>query len=195
MTSRNKTAPKLILVGCSSGGLTALTGCLETLPPDYSIPIVIVQHRRKYERGLFEEVLQSKVAIRIKQADEKEKIDAACVYVAPPDYHLLVEPDMTLSLNSDPLVNYGRPSIDVLFESAADVCGDRSVGIVLTGANNDGANGIRCIRKKGGITIAQDPSSAEYSQMPQAAINTGYVQYVLKVAEIASFLLSYNGKA
>lgn len=196
MKARNeKTAPWLIVMGCSSGGLSALSGCLGTLPPDYAIPIVVVQHRRKYERGLFEEVLQSKAAIRIKQADEKEKIAAPCVYIAPPDYHLLVEQDMTFSLNSDALVNYGRPSIDVLFESAADACGHKLVGILLTGANNDGSNGIRAIRQKGGITIAQEPSSAECSYMPQSAIDTGSVQHVMTVSQIASFLLSYHGKA
>ena len=110
------------------------------------------------------------------------------MYVAPPDYHLLVEMDKTFSLSSDPLVQFSRPSVDVLFESAAQAYKDKVVGILLTGANNDGAQGISMIRKMGGMTIAQDPGEAQYSMMPQAGIETGHVQFVWKLREIGGFL-------
>jgi two-component system chemotaxis response regulator CheB len=147
-----------------------------------------VQHRAKDSNDLFEEVLQRKCRIKVKQADEKEKICGGYIYIAPPDYHLMVETDKTFSLSSDALVNFSRPSIDVLFESAALVFKERVVGIVLTGANNDGANGIAVIGKMGGVTIAQDPVESQYSMMPQASIDTDQVQFVWRLSKIRDFL-------
>lgn len=179
-----------VVIGTSAGGLYALTSILEHLPSDYRLPVIIVQHRSKDEKTLLEEVLSQKCAIKIKQADEKEKIKGGTVYFAPPDYHLLIEQDHTFSLTSDNRVNYSRPSIDVLFESAAFVYHKKLVGILLTGANQDGAAGIRRIRKNGGITIAQDPAEALFPIMPQAAISTGCVQHTLTLNGIKSFLIN-----
>jgi two-component system, chemotaxis family, protein-glutamate methylesterase/glutaminase len=177
-----------IVVGTSAGGFHALSILLENIPPDYFIPIMVVQHRAKDSRELFEEALQRKCRTTIKQADEKEKVQAGRVYVAPPDYHLLVEMDRTFSLSSDSPVQFSRPSIDVLFESAALVFKDQLIGVILTGANNDGAAGITAIRRMGGLTIAQDPAEAEYSFMTQASIDTGNVTYIWPLARIRDFL-------
>lgn len=186
--SKEKTY-RAIVVGTSAGGLHALTFLLNQLPPDFPIPIVVVQHRSKDQRDLFEEVLQSKCKIKIKQAEEKEKIMGGYVYTAPPDYHLLVETDMTFSLSSDELVLYSRPSINVLFESAAIVYRDSLAGIILTGANNDGASGISMIKKYGGLTIAQSPAEAQFPVMPDASIKTKNIQHIWTLAEIKKFLL------
>jgi two-component system chemotaxis response regulator CheB len=179
-----------IVIGASAGGLYALTRLLQPLTTGFPLPIIVVQHRSKDERSLLEEVLQQKCEIRIKQADEKELIENGTVYFAPPDYHLLIENDRSFSLSFDAPVNYSRPSIDVLFESAADVFKKRLLGIILTGANNDGAAGIRKISMQGGITIAQSPETADYTDMPKAAINTGYVRYIMSPDEISQYLLT-----
>lgn len=179
-----------IVIGTSAGGLHVMTRILKPLPADFPLPIIVVQHRAKDERNLLEEVLQQKCQVRIKQADEKESIDDGVVYFAPPDYHLLIENDRTFSLSFDAAVNFSRPSIDVLFETAADVFKERLLGIILTGANNDGAAGIRKISMRGGITIAQSPETADYADMPKAAINTGYVRHIMSPDEISQYLLA-----
>lgn len=177
-------------MGTSAGGLHALSTIVQQLPFAYPLPIIVVQHRSKDQRNLLEEILQSKSKIKIKQADEKEKISGGYVYVAPPDYHLLVERDRTFSLSADEQVRYSRPSIDVLFESAAVVFGPALVGIVLTGANSDGAYGIQVIDRYGGLTIAQDPEEADFPFMPKACIETSSVKHVWKLSDIKSFLLT-----
>jgi two-component system chemotaxis response regulator CheB len=178
-----------IVIGASAGGLYVMIDILKLLPANFSIPVIVVQHRSKDERSLLEEVLQQKCKVRIKQADEKEKIQPGTVYFAPPDYHLLIENDGTFSLSCDPPVNYSRPSIDVLFETAADVYKDRLLAIILTGANKDGSYGIKKIASMGGTTIAQSPETADYPEMPKGAISTGYVQHVLDPEAIGQFLL------
>jgi len=179
-----------IVIGCSAGGLRVLIPLFEKLPVDYNIPIILVQHRSKDERELLEEVLQQRCLIRVIQASEKESITNGCVHIAPADYHLLIEKDMTFSLTSDEKVNYARPSIDILFETAAEVYTNKLIGIILTGANSDGAGGIKTIRRFGGLTIAQEPKEAEYPAMPQAAIKSGAVDKILTVIEIKNFLLN-----
>lgn len=180
---------KAIVIGTSAGGLYALSAILEKLPAAYPIPVIIVQHRSKDQRDLLEEVLQSKSRISIKQADEKEKIEGGFVYIAPPDYHLLVEADKTFSLSADEPVRYSRPSIDVLFETAAAAYKDSLVGIVLTGANNDGAAGTIAIKRAGGFTIAQQPAEAQFPIMPKAAIETNKVDQIQTLREMQEFLI------
>ena len=179
-----------IVIGASAGGFHAVTTILGPLPVNYPLPVIIVQHRAKHSHDLLEEVLQCKCSMAIKQADEKEKIERARVYVAPPDYHLLVENDRTFSLSSEPQVQFSRPSIDVLFETAAYVFKDKLIGIILSGSNSDGAAGVSLIRRMGGLTIAQDPEEAQYSFMTQASINTHNVQHIWKLNEIYAFLQS-----
>ena len=183
-----RTKYQAIVVGASAGGFHAVSQILGKLPPDFPIPLIVVQHRAKESQELFEEVLQRKCRIKIKQADEKEKIQSGNVYVAPPDYHLLIESDRTFSLSSDPPVQYSRPSIDVLFETAALAYKDKLVGIIHTGSNSDGAAGISAISKRGGVTIAQEPAEAQYALMAQASIDTHHVQHVWRLSEIRDFL-------
>jgi two-component system chemotaxis response regulator CheB len=178
-----------IVIGVSAGGLAILSRILKELPVDFPLPVIIIQHRSKDERTLLEEVLQAKCHIRIRQADEKERIRSGVVYFAPPDYHLLIEKDRSFSLNYDEPVNFSRPSIDLLFETASEVYSNKLIGIILTGANCDGAAGIRAIRERGGATIAQDPVNASFPDMPRAAIETGGVQYIFTPEEIRDFLL------
>ena len=177
-----------VVIGTSAGGLFALTSILEYLPEDFGLPVIVVQHRSKDEKNLLEEVLSQKCKIKIRQADEKESIRAGTVYFAPPDYHLLIERNRTFSLTSDPKVNYSRPSIDVLFETAAVVYKHRLLAIILTGANHDGAAGIKLVKEYGGTTIAQEPDSAQFPAMPKAAIDTGAIDQVLHLKEIVQFL-------
>ena len=181
-----------VVIGTSAGGLFALSTILEALPANFPVPILVVQHRSKDERTLLEDVLSQKCQIKIKQADEKEKITTGTVYFAPPDYHLLVEQDRTFSLTCDERVNYSRPSIDVLFETAAYVYKSKLLAIILTGANHDGAAGIVKVRNAGGATIAQNPEEALYPVMPKSAIATGCVQKILKLDEIRDLLLNLS---
>jgi len=180
---------KAIVIGASAGGLFALSGIVEKLPQNYPVPIIVVQHRSKDQKDLLEEVLQNKSKIKIKQADEKEKIGKGVIYIAPPDYHLLVEEDETFSLSADEPVRFSRPSIDVLFETAAKVFKNNLAGIILTGASSDGAAGIVAVKKYGGLTIAQDPNEAQFPFMPAASIATNEVKYIWKLQEILNFLL------
>ena len=179
-----------IVIGTSAGGLYALKAILEKLPADFPLPVITVQHRAKNERDLLEEILQNSCYLRIKQADEKERIEPGTVYFAPADYHLLIEKDRTFSLSVEEHNNYSRPSIDILFETAAEAYREKLIGIILTGANHDGANGIKKISEYEGLTIAQNPATAQYPVMPQAAVNTKKIKYILELDTIAGFLLN-----
>ena|ERR1051326_330670 len=183
---------KAIVIGTSAGGLFALSAIMEELPYNYPIPLIIVQHRSKGQRDLLEEVLQSRCEIRVKQADEKENIEAGFVYIAPPDYHLHVESDKTFSLSSDEPVCFSRPSIDILFETAAIVFKEELIGIILTGANNDGSAGTVAIKKNGGLTIAQDPAEAHFPAMPASSIKAKGISHILSLSEIKDFLLKIS---
>jgi two-component system chemotaxis response regulator CheB len=178
-----------VVIGVSAGGLHALIKVLGELPRDYFLPIIVVQHRGKEYKKLLEEVLQTKCLLPVKQADEKEIIKPKHIYIAPPDYHLLIELDQTFSLTSDRLVKHSRPSIDLLFTTAAEVYKDELLGIILTGASSDGADGILNIKQAGGYTIAQDPETAEYPYMPQSSISTGAIDIILTLDEIKSYLM------
>lgn len=178
-----------IVIGTSAGGLQVLTSLFETLPPDYPIPVIVTQHRANEQTHLFEEVLQYKCKIQIKQADEKEDILPGRIYTAPAGYHLLIERNRIFSLASDVPVKFSMPSIDVLFESAAVTYKNKLIGIILTGANDDGAAGIQRIKELQGMTIAQDPAEAQFPAMPRAAVSTGKVDAVWKIDQIRKFLL------
>ena len=178
-----------IVIGSSAGGLHALIGLLGKLPENYSIPLIIVQHRSKDERDLLEKILSDKCKIKIGQAEEKEKIKKGNVYFAPPNYHLLIEKDFTFSLSNDPLINYARPSIDFLFQTAANAYKDKLTGIVLTGANRDGSNGIMKIKENGGVTIVQNPDTSEFNTMPMEAVATGCADFVMDLDEISEYLI------
>jgi two-component system chemotaxis response regulator CheB len=179
--------PELIVVGCSLGGMYALEKILKVLPKEFCVPIAVAQHRhRKSNEGL-PEFLRRATHMDVVDAEDKQWIEAGKVYLAPADYHLLVEKG-EFNLSVDDAVRHSRPSVDVLFESAADAYGPTLIGIVLTGANADGAVGARRIKQRGGIVIAQDPKTAEAPEMPEAVIATGVVDQILRLEEIAAFL-------
>jgi len=178
-----------IVIGVSSGGMTALKFIFSTLPADFRIPIVIVQHVSEHSDNEWIGLLNSKSNLTIKEADEKDKIETGNVYIAPANYHLLIENDKTFSLTIDEYVNFARPSIDVLFESAAEAYKDRLIGVVLTGSNNDGAKGIKRIKELGGMVIIQDPETAESSIMPASAIAAIEPDYILSLEKIVQLLI------
>lgn len=177
-----------VAIGVSAGGMKALGTILPELPQKPSYALLIVQHVREGSDNFLVDYLDRMSPLRVMEANEKELIQPGTAYVAPPGYHLLVEEDRTFSLSADPPVNFARPSIDVLFESAADVFEDRLMGIILTGASSDGAKGLARIKVCGGITVVQDPTTAEAPVMPMAAIRASKVNRILKLSEIAVFL-------
>lgn len=173
-------APSLVVVGCSLGGLNALQVLLGGLPRGFATPIVLVQHRGKHPDEALSRLLGAHSALEVREPLDKERIQSGHVYVAPADYHLLVERG-TLALSTEAPVNYARPSIDVLFESAAESYGAGVIAVVLTGANHDGAAGARAIQARGGRVLVQDPSGAESRPMPLAAIAaTGVIPIALE---------------
>ena len=177
-----------VVIGVSKGGMAALKMILSAMPQDLSIPVIIVQHQAPSEGSNLAQLLNSMVAIEVREAQLGEIVAAGSVYLSVAGYHLLIEKDKTFSLSVDPPVNFSRPSIDVLFESAADAYGDKLVGIVLTGANADGSQGLKRIAKNGGLTVVQDPETAEASAMPEAAIAATDVNHVLSLSDIADFI-------
>jgi len=181
-----------IVIGVSSGGMKAMKVLFSLLPMNFKTPIVIVQHIGSRSENIWIRLLNEKSHLEIKEADEKEKIEKGKAYVAPPNYHLMIEMDRTFSLTIDERVNYARPSIDVLFESAAEVYRDKLIGIVLTGANNDGTKGIKHIQECGGLTIVQHPDTAESSTMPSSAIAAIHPDYILSLEDIVTLLIEID---
>lgn len=175
----------LIVAGTSLGGLAALSTLLRELPADFGPPIAIVQHRSAGDEGLLQRLLQATSRLPVLEPDDKTPIRRGCVYVAPPDYHLLVEGAGRFALSTDRPVVSARPSIDVLFETAAAVYGCAAAGVVLTGASADGAAGLAAIRRAGGLAIVQDPETAEAPTMPASALARAGADLVLPVVEIA----------
>jgi len=180
---------EIIVIGTSWGGLNALSQVVAGLPATFALPIVVVQHRSPDAPGFLAELLQTRAALCVVEVDDKRPIVAGNVYVAPPNYHLLIEQGF-FSLTTDAPVRYSRPSIDVTFVSAADAYGRRTVGIVLTGANEDGALGLKRIADRGGYAIVQDPATAEGATMPRAALRTVPKARVVPLDLIANHLIT-----
>lgn len=178
----------LVVAGTSWGGLDALRWLLGGLPDDFPVPIVIVQHRSTESSEVMVRMLQSRSSLAISEASDKDVIEPGHVYIAPPDYHLLVEPG-SLALSTDEVVHHSRPSIDVAFESAADAYRNRLVGVILTGANTDGSAGLKRIRDEGGVTVVQDPATAARPEMPSAAVAAVKGARILPLRKIAPFLV------
>jgi two-component system chemotaxis response regulator CheB len=181
-----------IVIGVSSGGMNAMKVMFSLLPKDFNTPIIIVQHISAHSDNLWIKLLNDQNNLSIKEADEKENIEYGKVYIAPPNYHLMIEKDKTFSLTIDERVNFARPSIDVLFESAAEAYKDKLIGVVLTGSNNDGTNGIKRIQECGGLTIIQDPETAESSYMPASAIAVIKPDYILSLEDIIQLLIKLD---
>lgn len=177
-----------VVIGVSAGGLTALHTLFAALGKDFLLPILIVQHISPTFESRLPMLLNQYREGAVKEAEDKDKICAGGIYIAPPNYHLLVEPEKSIALSLEERVNYSRPSIDVLFETASEAYGERLIGVILTGANSDGAIGLSHIKKRCGLTIVQAPESAEFDAMPKAAIATANPDFVLPLDEIGSFL-------
>ncbi|HEX8130649.1 MAG TPA: chemotaxis protein CheB [Pyrinomonadaceae bacterium] len=177
---------KIVVVGTSYGGLSALQVVLPALAPDFGMSVVVVQHRGKDTDNLCE-FLQRHSALPLSEPNDKEAIAPGRVYLAPRDYHLLIERD-GFALSTEAPVGYARPSVNVLFESAAEVYQAHVVGVILTGANADGARGLAKIKAYGGLCVVEDPASAESRGMPQAAIAATRVDAILPLGEIAPYL-------
>jgi two-component system chemotaxis response regulator CheB len=174
-----------IVIGASAGGVEAIGTLLQGLPVPYAPSLMVVIHLPADRPSLLTEIFQARCRLKVREALDKEHIEPGTVYVAPPGYHLLVEGDRTLALSLDAPVAFSRPSIDVLFESAALAYGDRVLGIVLSGANNDGAAGLAAIRTNGGRGWVQEPADALAAVMPQAAIATAGADLVVPVRDMA----------
>jgi two-component system chemotaxis response regulator CheB len=177
----------MIVVGGSIGGMQSVQSILATLPADFALPIVIALHRPADDEDLLTPLLQRGCKLRVSEVLDKEPIEAGRIYIAPADYHVLIEPDC-LSLSVDERVNHARPSIDVLFESAALVYGDRAVGVILSGAGADGAQGAAAIERSGGAVLIENPSTAFRSDLPAAAIAATAAAMTLPLPQIAATL-------
>ena len=178
-----------VVIGGSSGGMEVLRMILKSIPKDFVLPIIVVQHMHSSSDNYLAHSLNEIFEVTVKEVSEKEDIIPGNVYIAAPNYHLLIENDRTFSLAIFERVNFARPSIDVMFESAADVYGSRLVGVVLTGANYDGSLGLKKIKEKGGLTIVQDPATAEMDSMPREAIEKTDVDFILPPEQIGPALL------
>lgn len=177
-----------VAIGASAGAVDALSKLLPVLPEKFPLPVFIVVHLPADKKSIMAELFNGKCMLEVKEAEDKEDIRPGVVYFAPPDYHLLIEKDKIISLSSEEPVLFSRPSIDVLFETAADAYGEGLLGIILTGANEDGANGLRIISEEGGTAIVQDPQHAFAPYMPQAAIKACPKAKIMQLREIAEYL-------
>jgi len=182
-----------IVIGASAGGVDALSTLLPALPAGAAASTFVVLHLPRERPSLLVNIFAPKCAQPVREAQDKEPIERGVIYFAPPDYHLLVDAGPQLALSADEPVNYSRPAIDVLFESAADYYGERLLGIILTGGNHDGAAGLQAVRQAGGMSIVQQPSEAQAPFMPELALRQGEVDAVLTVAQIATLLRTLAG--
>lgn len=199
-----------IVIGASAGGVEALSMVLPALPANLRAPVFVVVHLPRERRSLLAEIFRTRCALAVTEAQDKEPVEPGHVYFAPPDYHMLLDREkpraprygpeppassqVSISLSVDELVNYSRPAIDVLFESAADVYGSRLLGAILTGANNDGAAGLQAIRRAGGLALVQSPDSAQSSLMPESAIRKTPDALVCTLEQIAGILGSLDNR-
>jgi len=181
-----------IVVGGSAGAIDALGKLLSGLPATFAPPVIVVVHLPPRRQSLLPELFARKCVLAVHEPEDKQPVGAG-IWFAPPDYHLLVEADHTFALSIDEPVKFSRPSIDVLFESAARAYEERLLAVVLTGANDDGALGAQAIRNAGGRVVVQDPSTAEAPEMPRAAIAHAAPQMIGTVPELAAELIRASG--
>jgi two-component system, chemotaxis family, protein-glutamate methylesterase/glutaminase len=177
-----------IVIGASAGGVEALGLILPSLPAKFRPAVLIVLHLPRERPSLLVEIYEKRSALPIREADDKEPIEPGTIYFAPPDYHMLVERNRQIALSTEEPVHFSRPSVDVLFESAADAFGSRLLGVILTGANEDGAAGLHAIHRAGGVTVVQQPDSAKVPLMVVSALQRNPADFVLSLPEIAELL-------
>ncbi|RRA97983.1 chemotaxis protein CheB [Larkinella rosea] len=184
---------KAVVIGGSAGSIPIVVELLKALPEHFTYSVFIVLHRLKNVASSMDMILMNKGnGILVEEPDDKEVIQGHHIYLVPQNYHLLIEPDKTISLDYSELVHYSRPSIDVTFESVAQAYAGSAVGILLSGANKDGADGLLAIVGAGGTAIVQDPATAEYPVMPQAALDRNKRVLIMKPEQIATFLHALN---
>lgn len=179
---------KTVLIGGSAGSLDVLLKIVPALKNNLAVPLVIILHRKSTNDSLLPQLLASKTSLTVKEIEEKEAIIKGRIYIAPADYHVLFEKDQTFSLDDSEKVNYSRPSIDVSFQSAAEVYGASLTCILLSGANADGTDGFITAKNHGGTIIAQEPSTAEVAYMPEQAIQHSAVDHIFDAAQIVAYL-------
>ena len=188
-------AYKAIVIGISTGGVQTLKKLLGALPKDFPLPLIIVQHISPDSgRGIME-LLDGACSIHVKEADEQELPIGGTVYMAPADYHLMVEPDGKLGLSTEPPVNHARPSVDVLFETAAEAFGKGLVGVILTGAGSDGSRGLKRIKAMGGVAVVQNPEDAIADSMPRSAIMAVTPDYVATLADLPRLFINLSKRS
>jgi len=183
---------KYIIIGGSAGSFQTITEILTALPKNYKIPIFLCLHRLKHVRNGFVEALSIKSNIKIVEPEDKEIVRKETAYLAPANYHMYFELGNHIALSIEASVNHSRPSIDISFESAAQTYGKKIIGIILSGANKDGALGLKAIKENGGLTIVQDPEECQVRTMTEAAINTTKVDYIYDSKKIIDFLIKLN---
>lgn len=181
-----------LVVGASAGGVEALLSIFASLPAAYRLPILVVLHMPDDRQSQLAQVFQQRLALRVKEVDDKESLQSGTLYFAAPGYHLLVEQDRSLSLSREAPLHYSRPSIDILFDSAADAYGSALAGILLTGASHDGAAGLATIQRLGGLTLVQDPDEAQVPTMPQAALALLRPDFILRLQDIRALLVELD---
>ena len=185
-----KAAFDIVALAASAGGLSALSKVLGALPPGFPAIMVVVQHLDPRHRSLMADILNRRTPLQVKQAEDGDLLKPATIYIAPPNRHLLVNKNRTLSLSQSELVHFVRPSADLLFESVAASFQERAIAVVLTGTGSDGNMGVKAIKQMGGTVIAQDEKTSEFFGMPGAAVATGNVDFILPLEEIPSALIS-----
>jgi two-component system chemotaxis response regulator CheB len=188
----NFSKTRAIVIGGSAGSFPLVNKLLSSIPPNFNFPIILVLHRLKHIRHGFVEALQVKSKIQVCEPDDKEAIRKNKAYIAPSNYHLLVELGYTFALSTDEMVKYSRPSIDLTFASAGDTYREKAIGIMLSGANSDGAAGFARMKNKGGFMIAQNPDDAQIATMPTAAIEAANPNLILNFDEIVNFILQLH---
>jgi two-component system chemotaxis response regulator CheB len=177
-----------VVIGASAGGVEALSVLLPALPAALRASLFIVLHLPPERPSMLVEIFAPRCALPVREAQDKEPVEPGTIYFAPPDYHVLLDKGPRLALSADEPVNFSRPSIDVLFESAADLYRERLLGVILTGANEDGASGLEAIHRAGGVTVVQEPESAQAPFMVEAALRRSTPDFVLSLDQIAGLL-------
>jgi two-component system, chemotaxis family, protein-glutamate methylesterase/glutaminase len=191
----NRFGAEAVVIGASAGGIDALSQILPSLPPGFPLAVMVVIHLPPDKTSVMHSLFAAKCQVPVREAEDKEPIRPGTVYFAPPDYHLLVETDKHLSLSSEEPANYSRPSIDVLFETAADTYGRSLIGIILTGASSDGAQGLRSVLEAGGTALVEHPDQAYASTMPRTALQICPTARSMSLGDIAEYLLSIKTSA
>ncbi len=181
-----------VAIGASAGGVDVLSVLLSALPADCRASFFIVVHIPRERPSLLSEVFGARCALPVREAEDKEPVQPGTVYFAPPDYHLLLDRGPAFALSSDEPVHFSRPSIDVLFDSAADIYGERLLGLILTGANQDGAEGLAAVGRAGGRTVVQDPGGAAVPFLPEAALQQGPVDFVLSLTQLQEVFANWG---